>query len=177
MLLLGVDPGTQGALCLLDSVTGDIKFHDTPDTKDIWQSTHDIEDWLRVRPPFHIAIEDVHSMHNMSAKSNFQFGRNLGLVEAVTNLSDSENDVEYVQPKVWQKACGISFVYPELLTPAQKSKVRKLMIAARAVELYPTAEIYGPKGGLKDGRSDALMIAHYLLLKYGNTNENTVTRA
>jgi hypothetical protein len=177
MLLLGVDPGTQGALCLLDSVTGISKFHDTPNTKDIWQSTHDIEDWLRVRPPFHIAIEDVHSMGGMSAKSNFQFGRNLGLVEAVTNLSDSENDVEYVQPKVWQKACEITFIYPHFASPAQKAKIRKKATAARCKELYPKCEIYGPKGGLKDGRSDALMIAHYLLLKYGNTNENNIARA
>ena len=34
-------------------------------------------------------------------------------------------------------------------------------------KLYPTAELYGNKGGLRDGRSDALGLAHFIRLKYG----------
>jgi hypothetical protein len=161
MLFCGIDPGTQGALCLLDPWDKTCEFIDTPNSKNLWQSLQDIDSWFRINTPHHIAIEDVHSMGGMSAKSNFQFGRNLGLVEAVTYLSDCENDIEYVQPKVWQKACGIKF------PKGSSSRERKEITALIAGTLYPNAELYGPKGGLKDGRADALMIAHYLYLKYG----------
>ena len=114
---------------------------------------------------FYVGIEDVHSMGGMSAKSNFQFGRNLGFVETLAHLSSPT--VEYVQPKVWQKACGIEFIYSKGMSPAQKSVLRKQTVAATAQLIYPDAELYGARGGLKDGRADALMIAHFLRLKYG----------
>lgn len=159
MLVLGIDPGAQGALCLLDTSRKFCEFFDTPNTKNMYESLCDLDSWLiSTRGAQHIAIEDVHSLGGMSAKSNFQFGRNLGLLEGVVHLEHPI--VEYVQPKVWQKATGISF--PRGSTP----KDRKHITAARVLELYPEAAIYGPKGGLKDGRADALMIAHYLGLKY-----------
>jgi len=169
MVVIGVDPGASGALCSLDSCTKEIKFHSTPQSKNLFDSIGAILNWLSTQHiPTIVAIEDVHSMGGMSAKSNFQFGRNLGLIEAL--IHSWSNQVEYVQPKVWQKACGISFIYPERLKAIKRGKIRKMTTAARALELYPGADIYGPKGGLKDGRSDALMIAHYLTLKYGDEN-------
>ena len=175
MVVIGVDPGTQGALCLLDSSTNNtIYFHSLPDGNALYESVDSILNWLRIlQIPHKIAIEDVHSMGGMSAKSNFQFGRNLGLIEAL--IHSWSNQVEYVQPKAWQKACGIVFSYPKGATASEKSKIRKMTTAARVLELYPRADIYGPKGGLKDGRSDALMIAHYLTLKYGDENGPTKT--
>ncbi len=101
-------------------------------------------------------------MGGMNAKSNFQFGRNLGLLEVIIHYAF--NEVEYIQPKAWQKACGIKFEYPKKATASQKSKIRKETTAARCLELYPNADIYGPRGGLMDGRADALMIAHTLTL-------------
>jgi hypothetical protein len=175
MVLLGADPGNQGALCLLDTELKQTEFFCSPQSKHLQASLVAIYNWLAIScRPNYAAIEDVHSMGGMSAKSNFQFGRNLGLLEAVMKLSC---DIEYVQPKVWQKAGGIIFKYPAGATPIQKKKIRKVATAKRCLDLYPTADIYGPQGGLKDGRADALMIAHYLSIKYGNTNENTVTRA
>ena len=42
-------------------------------------------------------------------------------------------------------------------------KERKRLIASKITEIYPHCEtsFYGPKGGLLDGRTDALAIAHY----------------
>ena len=46
--------------------------------------------------------------------------------------------------------------------PAQKTKqVHKQEIADLAQRLYPAASLHGPRGGLRDGRSDALLLAHY----------------
>ena len=164
MLVVGIDPGGQGALCLLNTLTKETEFINTPNRKCLWESLRAIDSWFMQQTPHYIAIEDVHSMGGMSAKSNFQFGRNLGLVEGVAFLCDSVNDVQYVTPKTWQKACGITFNYPLLASVAQKAVFRKKWVATVAQDLYPNAQLHGPKGGLKDGRSDALMIAHYLTL-------------
>jgi hypothetical protein len=50
---------------------------------------------------FLVVIEDVHSIFGSSSKSNFQFGRSLGILEGVVNALD----IPYVkvQPKEWQK--------------------------------------------------------------------------
>ena len=68
-----------------------------------------------------------------------------------------------VTPKTWQKACGIAFKPKS--APAEKKRV----VAAKAHQLYPSAALHGPRGGLLDGRSDALMIAHHMMLKYGGS--------
>jgi len=108
----------------------------------------------------YVALEHVHSLYGMSAKSNFTFG---GMFwRARTILDCLGHPFELVQPKAWQQAVGI---------PAKKDRdpqdELKRLVADRAHELYPDAQLYGPRGGLMDGRSDALMIAHYLRLKYG----------
>lgn len=165
MSYIGVDPGTQGALCHLDAVDGSTEFFDTPnDKKGITPLA--VALWLRQQRPTVrvIGLEDVHSIFGANAKSNFQFGRNVGLIEAV--LKCSGMDITWAQPKAWQKGCGITFVYPEGSTPAQRLRIRKQTVAERCLDLYPEAQIHGPKGGLKDGRADALMIAHYMSITH-----------
>lgn len=171
--LLAADPGTQGALCLLSVSGKKIKFLDTPQSKNLTATVRALQEWLYPARDHValVAIEDVHSMANMSAKSNFQFGRNLGLVECLLHYHFPQ--VEYIQPKAWQKACEIFFEYPKGATKAQKAKIRKQTTADRASELYPKALLYGPRGGLLDGRADSLMIAHTLRIKYGELNEIT----
>lgn len=171
MLVIAIDPGAQGALCSLDTYYKHHTFQACPNLPKI--SIGNVNTWLscHARGAACIVIEDVHSMHNMSAKSNFQFGRNLGMIEALAYLHAM--DVSYIQPKEWQKLCGINFEYPKGATVSQKSKIRKETTATRCLELYPNAAIYGPKGGLKDGRTDALMIAHAMTIKLGDPNGST----
>jgi len=106
----------------------------------------------------HIALELVHSLGGMSAKSNFTFG---GMFWRAKTILDCVGlPYELVTPKVWQKAVGV---------PAKKDRAQiglKELVATMAHDLYPSAHLYGPRGGLMDGRSDALMIAHYLKLKH-----------
>ena len=163
---LGVDPGAKGSLCFLDPY-GDILFFDTPNIiPGKTPSFNDLSQELLFRTviPNRVAIEDVHSLYGMSARSNFNFGRNL---QAVHDLIRTVYQVyELVTPKVWQAAVGI---------PSQKeveakfrAKKRKEAIAEKALWLYPGVMLHGSRGGLLDGRADALMIAHYLRLKYGD---------
>ena len=153
MRVCGIDPGANGAICVLDSqdlahvALLDLKKHN------LWYIDH----WLGAElfgaiggGEKHIWIEDVHSMHGMSAKSNFSFGKNLGIVLAIASIKlvDPPN---MVTPKVWQKYIGVT----------AKGKAIKKQVAKIAQYLYPQAELHGKRGGLLDGRSDALMIAYY----------------
>ena len=146
MYYVGIDPGSQGAICLLNPSVGKAWFIDLKeDDYDIYQHL------LGARVNMaRCALEDVHSLYGMSAKSNFSFGRQIGRIQTMLHILAMP--YELVQPKKWQKTVGIT----------AKGKAIKPAVAELCQQLYPDVEIYGPRGGLKDGRSDALMIAHYL---------------
>ena len=149
MLIAGIDPGANGAIAVLDSQDPDsVALLDLKK-----QSIITIHEWLVEELDYHPSIfwiEDVHSMHGMSAKSNFGFGKNIGMITAVAELFRNELS-NTVTPKVWQKYAGVT----------AKGKAIKQQAAKIAQYLYPQAELHGKRGGLLDGRSDALMIAYY----------------
>ncbi len=155
-MFIGIDPGAKGAICLLQPGCPNpiITFQDAPQKG---QEIPDVYDFLAKAWPLDgVAIEQVRSLPNMSAKSNFSFGYNLSIME--TLLFATVTPFVRILPKMWQSGCGIEF-------PKQcPSKKRKEITAKRCLELYPSADIYGSRGGLKDGRADALMIAHYIML-------------
>lgn len=149
--MLGIDAGASGALCALDPGTNRTAFIDAK------RKPLDIIHWLdSVRDNadgIYAAIEDVHALFKVSAGSNFKHGFNIGFMHGL--LSAKGIGYELVKPKAWQKAVGV------------KPKSTKRDVANLCTQMYPHAEIYGPRGGLMDGRSDSLMIAHYLKEKYG----------
>jgi len=149
MLIAGIDPGTNGAIAVLDSENPDsVALLDLKNNSII-----DIHNWLVEKFDYKLRIfwiEDVHSMFGMSAKSNFGFGKNIGKITAVAELYNHELSIT-VTPKVWQKFIGVT----------AKGKAIKKEVAKIAQRLYPNAELHGKRGGLLDGRADALMIAHY----------------
>lgn len=155
--VIACDPGSSGSLCLLKVEPNErplIRFIDHK------HSIRDLANWISIISDEHhirmAMIEDVHSIHGTSAKSNFQFGKNLGIATAL--LSTCYFGLDTVSPKVWQKFAKVP--------PKLKGAALKKEIAAIAERLYPGCPIRGPQGGLLDGRSDALMIAHYCLHKY-----------
>lgn len=147
MRVCGIDPGSNGALCVLDSKDpAYIAF------MDIKKATiYEICKWAHHQHVDVVYLEDVHSLFGMSAKSNFSFGRNLGMVMTIAQIITRGSETQYVTPKVWQKFIGVTV----------KGQAIKPQVAQIAQSLYPKAIIHGKFGGLLDGRSDALMIAHY----------------
>ena len=147
MFIAGIDPGANGAIAVLDSSNPD-----SVALLDLAKVTpFDAYQWLHKQQPNSVWIEDVHSLYGMSAKSNFGFGKNLGIVTAIAKIATNGQAVKTVAPKVWQKYVGITV----------RGKAIKKQVAEIAQSLYPTTELYGKRGGLLDGRADALMIAHY----------------
>ena len=147
MRVCGIDPGANGAICVLDSQDlAHVALLDLGKT-----SIYDAIIWLRWYDVKIVWIEDVHSLFGMSAKSNFGFGRNLGIATAIAEVAMQGQTTKTVTPKIWQKYVGVT----------TKGKAIKKQVAEIANTLYPTADLYGKRGGLLDGRADALMIAHY----------------
>ncbi len=152
--ILGIDPGGTGALCLLDGDTENVFFLDMPPirTTSVRDGYLWIKEALFMFDP-QVYLEDVHSIYGASAKSNFGFGKSVGKIQ--TMLDCIGVDYELIQPKKWQKIVN---------APTRKflcgQMDLKTAMADMAQALYPKAELHGPKGGLKDGRSDALLIAH-----------------
>ena len=149
MLIAGIDPGVNGAIAVLDS--------ENPDSVALLNlkktTINNIHNWLHSQLRFRgseIWVEDIHSMYGMSAKSNFSFGRNLGMVTTIAEII-KVMPPKTVTPKIWQKYIGVT----------AKGKAIKKQVAKIAQYLYPQAELHGKRGGLLDGRSDALMIAYY----------------
>ena len=153
--VMACDPGKKGSFCLLVPSTKLVDFYPT-DAKPM-----DILTWIvqmaGATDIQMIMIEDVHSIYGTSAKSNFMFGYNVGVVNALAQATGLS--VDKVTPKVWQRTIGVK--------QGSKGPIRKQDIAQICDRLYPKVNIRGPKGGLLDGLSDSLMIAHFTQLKYG----------
>ena len=147
MRVCGIDPGTNGAIAVLDSKNPDSVALLDLNKNSIYETT----EWLHNKKVDTIWLENVHSLYGMSAKSNFGFGRNFGIAFAIAKLAVSDGPVQQVTPKVWQKYIGVTV----------KGKGIKKEVAKIAQGLYPNAQLQGKRGGLLDGRADALMIAHY----------------
>ena len=149
---VGIDPGAKGAFCLLIPTTKQIAFKSTTEKPvELLKWLTQIQTHYNLRV---IMIEDVHSIYGTSANSNFNFGYNVGLVNTVSQCSGSS--VDRVTPKTWQKKVGVK----------KKGKAIKLEVAEICERLYPAVVIRGKRGGLLDGKSDALMLAHYAYLTY-----------
>ena len=148
--VLGIDPGKQGAVVAILQPSGTIfalELNSRP--ADIW-------DWLQAineQHPIRLAlIEDVHSIFGTGAKSNFQFGFNVGVITGI--LQSMRIPLQKIQPKEWQAAVGI----PKNIEKAKRKKAH----AEVAHNLYPKniEMCYTPRGRLLDGVTDALLIAH-----------------
>lgn len=150
---IGIDPGEKGAICVLIPSTKQVVFRPTTGKPmDAYQWYLKVTKEVNVHV---VMIEDVHSLFGMSAKSNFTFGANVDRVftiPAVLGLS-----IAKVTPKNWHKHVGVKCTVKGKARP----KALKLAVAALCDQLYPKVSIRGPKGGLLDGLSDALMVAHY----------------
>lgn len=160
MRYIGIDPGTKGALCFLDLSCPKPLFIDLdPNKRAAVTILETLRDASYMKGAL-VALEDVHSLPGMSAKSNFAFGGMLWRIRTI--LDCVPITYELVQPKVWQKVVG---------APTRKFLNGEMDLKAAIADLaqgyYPEATLHGPKGGLLDGRSDALMLAHYLRLKHG----------
>lgn len=147
---IGVDPGTTGAIALLDANTHElISVHDTPtcETKSGKKQVDAIAlaALIRLLNPDTAVVEAVHSMPRDGAVSAFGFGRSAGVVAGV--LAALGITTTYVTPQVWKKRAG--------LIGTTKAASRKL-----AQTLWPD-HAASFKLAKSDGKAEAGLIARY----------------
>ncbi len=152
---VGIDPGAKGSFCCIvpdDKLVGFFPTNGKPQEIHAWLMKIHNRTNLQI-----IMIEDVHAIFGTSAKSNFSFGFNTGGVNWISAVIGC--GVDHVAPKKWQSSFGLKT--PKALKGTARKRHIKQAIGDIAERLYPQANVRGPKGGLLDGKSDSLLIAHY----------------
>ena len=155
MRFLGIDPGLHGALAWMDGERKQIEVVDCPltageyDYFGMWKAFDDATAGGTIASI--VVMEKVHSMPGDAKPAAFSFGIGYG---------------------AWLAICGMFRVPPNLITPQTWKRIMLAGVAndkkAEAVALkqrfqgHPIcAQLHGPKGGLRDGRVDALFLAEY----------------
>ena len=145
MIFIGIDPGKAGAIAAIDTRNTILLLEDYPG--DEYACARLVKDFMSVvATSAKAAIERAQSMPQQGVRSMFTYGDNFGVWKGVMCMAE----IPYMlpTPQQWQK--GV----------ISKAKDKKPALAA-AQRLFPTADLVGPRGGAKDGRADALLIADW----------------
>lgn len=151
MMILGIDPGLDGALAWFDILRGTLTIIDMP-TVDIERNGKKKRDiavpilahMIEANLPDVIVLEQVATLQKAGAVQAFAFGRSLGNIEGCVGALQVR--LERVTPQKWTKAMGVA---------GDKDVHRK-----RAMDLFPaSAEVFARKKD--DGRADAALIAYW----------------
>lgn len=151
---VGIDPGASGAMCIItgSKVEDVLEFsnaglHGYREQILKWNQEYDIQT---------AGLEKVHAMPGQGVSSMFSFGQRYG--ELIGLAIALQLPITLVTPKEWQS-------HLKLKQGSKISKAeRKKEIASKVALLYPEAYplITGTRGGIKDGASDAIGIAHFV---------------
>lgn len=145
---MGIDPGKSGAVAVINASSEIILLEDCPPTEkgmaDLIKGL--FSPYVDEYEPLQAAIEHVHAMPKQGVSSTFKFGMGYGLWKGI--LVALEIPFVEVRPQAWQKG----------LFKKADGKDAAMAVASR---MFPSAELYGPRGGKKDGRADALLLADW----------------
>ena len=174
--VIGVDPGKDGAICLLGAskIKGNNQFTFW-DNKELLEPElflgsflEDFTATIESSTPTKLVIEKVHSLGNMSAKSNFSFGGNVAIGKWCAEVLARAYEIPLVEvtPQKWQKEIGFPSLTKEEkagMDQNKRTKVQKQRAVEYAIQLYPEAEqyLFTERGRMLDGRVDSLLIAHW----------------
>jgi hypothetical protein len=143
-VILGVDPGQNGALAVIDDNGALIVVDDMPVVGGHVNAVL-VGHWLRDHGSIHLAvIEDCHSMPGQGVASSFKFGRAKGVVEGVVGALGLP--VEMPSPTMWKRAMGVT---------KDKETTRAL-----AIELWPE-HVDRFKRKKDADRAEAALLAEY----------------
>ena len=157
-LYLGIDPGLSGGISLFDPSDWSLESIDMPTAagRKVKKAARKQTDYnglaavLQLPPGVVVKalLENVWSQPNDGAIQAHNFGLNVGAIRGVLATYDLEP--ELILPTTWKKHFG-------LIGTEKKASVEK------AFEKFPNSidVLTGPRGGAKDGRCEASLIALY----------------
>jgi len=166
---IGIDPGFSGAIAVIPGDTGIPWFETMPVIRrgdgDGYNAL-DVKALLRIFrslltvgvPCCKVGLENPTTRPGEGAERSFRFGRQVGNLETAVLAFDG--DLTLIPPATWTAKMGF----------CGKSYNNAVEQRADWVDKnYPAAssKIRGPRGGLLDGRIDAICIAAYLKLIQG----------
>jgi crossover junction endodeoxyribonuclease RuvC len=149
MRTLGIDPGINGGLAIVDidiDSTVLIDAIDIPVTGIKAKQRVDVlgvRDWILAHQPRHALIERAGVMPKQGIASGFKYGRAVGAIEAAVALCNIPLTI--VEPAVWKRRLG--------LYGADKENSRQ-----RALQLFPSAHALLARK-MDHGRAEAALIA------------------
>jgi crossover junction endodeoxyribonuclease RuvC len=147
---IGIDPGLQGGVAILDADGALVALHDVPTltlpTSRGSRHEYDLPGMAALLAPYaqdaHVCIEEAQAMPGQGVRSMFMiglgFGAWLGLLGAL-GLAHTR-----VRPAIWKRGLGL---------PGDKEAAR-----LRAMQLFPTADLRRKKD---HGRAEALLLAYW----------------
>lgn len=150
MIIIGVDPGINGALAAMTEDYRVLDYLLMPSMKmeksnrvNAAAVAHWINQWEEHQ--CHVFIERVSAMPGQGVTSMFSFGHSCGVVEGV--VAGLFFPITMVEPQKWKKAAGVS--------GKNKDAAR-----TRAIQLWPAIPDLNQKGK-GQALADALLIARY----------------
>lgn len=163
LFFAGIDPGFAGAIAVMNAAGTTANVWDMPVTDAKKDRQREIELYalrdifarLRRLPDCYVGIEWPTTRPGEGAERCERFGRGKGYLEAFAFLKGLQ--YTKIAPNLWKGRLGLK----------GKEHAGANQEAADAFEsLYPqwAGLIRGPRGGILDGRLDALMIAHAMRL-------------
>ena len=147
--VVGIDPGANGCIALIDTDTNETKVYDFPKLEkeiDVMELFGGIVKSLGVVDL--CVIESVHALPRQSTVAGFKFGVAVGIARAISGVLCCRT--EYVSPQRWKKYFNIN--------NAEKAQLKEMAVL-KARSLFPKLTDVLLKS--KDGRSEALLIAEY----------------
>ncbi len=149
-VIIGIDPGQKGAIAILYE-NENFHIEDMPlinKELDIHIFKKLIIHYLKKTT---IGLETIHAMPGQGVVSMFNMGRHYGELIGCIKILSTINNIKLlnITPQKWRKHFN--------LPKGKESSINK------CCELFPEHKnlFFGPKGGKKDGRADALLIAKY----------------
>lgn len=172
MIVVGVDPGSRGAIAVVDAENGrvlevvDIPIYEAFIGKKLRRRLDEaqlLNEANRIKgayqtpgsPALLVVIEQVGPREHDSNVSAFAFGAIYGEIRMAFKATGYRS--EHVRPQDWKKAVGV----PVLKGATDKAK--KAAAVARADDMFPQDGAFwrGPRGGTLHDRAEAAMIAQY----------------
>ena len=152
-IMIGIDNGLKGAVAVIQGT--EVVVFDMPVIiEDKGKKTHNRFDdramaniVSKYKDLDHfVVLEAAQAFPKQGGVSNFSTGLGFGIWRGI--LAALGMKYQIIHPKTWQKVYSI----------AGDTKGIALQVVKR---MYPKVEVVGPKGGVKDGRVDALLMADF----------------
>jgi hypothetical protein len=156
----GIDPGFSGAVGIMNHAGTSVRCWDMPTTggkgrkREInLDKLRTLFRELRLRPDLVLGLEWPTTRPGEGSERAERFGRQKGILHAYAHLLGVP--CYFIAPNLWKGRLGL---------PGKDEQRAVQRCADYFDRFYPECHdvIRGPKGGIKDGRLDALLIAHFL---------------